>query len=208
MNAIFTKLTIVLLALLTPALRAQRFAPIVAVKLGAVRNLQERSFKDLPHYSFYPELQLEHKLFGLEHDSLIFFSAIYGSFWDDGIDKASSGCRDCDTYSTSEQTLGMRIGILLAKFPFLPLGFYAGYAQRHISFEYVGGTSINGASGYDFKFKLHTLEAGVLVKPQLFQRWHLVGEVQRLFPLDHHRHLILPSRRWIFKLGLAFALIK
>lgn len=198
----FTKLAAVLLTMSASTLWAQRFAPTVALKLGVVRNLQEPSFEKLPRYSFLPELQVEHRLFGHMHDSLVFSAAIYGNFWDDGVEKVWEHCRDCDTYSKSEQTIGMRFGMLMTKFPLLPLGFYLGYAQRHIAFEYLGG---NGFGGGSFDSWLHTFETGVFIKPRLWQRWYLLGEAQRLFPLHDRRHFITPERRRAFKLGLAFA---
>ncbi len=130
MKATLTTLAIIWLALLAPALQTQRFAPLLAIKVGAIRNWQQHSFNPQSAYSFYPELELAHKLFALQHDSLLFSLAVYGSVWDDGVEQTARNCSDCITYSTSAQVLGMRLGVHMAEFPVLPLDFYGGIALR------------------------------------------------------------------------------
>lgn len=203
-----TKLTLLALAMLAPMLQAQRFAPLVAVKGGVIRNWQQRAFNSLPTYSFYPEIELEHKLFALGHDSLLFSLAAYGGFWDDGVETSAFACGDCFTYSTSEKILGVRLGLLMAEFPVLPLGFYGGIARRCIAFEYVAGFGINGEIGHDYELKFHDWEAGVFVQPRLFRRWHLLIEIQHIFPRDDDDYRAIPAGRWVFKLGLVFHLGK
>lgn len=204
----FAKLVFAIFILFAQTLGAQRFAPTVAVKLGVVRNLQGHSFKAMPYYSFFPELQIEHKLFDHMHDSLVFSAAIYGNYWDDGVEKAWEHCRDCITYSKSARTLGMRLGMLMPKFPLLPLGFFAGYARHRTAFEYIDGRGIDGNIGYDYAARLQTFEAGAFVRPKLLRRWYLLGEVSRRFPLKDRRQLFPSAQRTVFKFGLAYTLGK
>jgi len=186
---------------------AQSSFPIITVKAGLIRNLQENPRGVLNQYSFNPEIQLEGKFAHSANDSISFSGAIYLGYWDDGVFGASSICIDCFHYSYRSYIIGARLGLLLEIAPIIPIGFWFGFAHHFIKADYVGGFDFVGNIGRDFKESSNTVEAVVYIPLRLRDNISIIVEYQQFFSLGKNSNFPFSRmNRRAIKLGIAFSI--
>lgn len=183
-------LTLAVSMMLVSNTAAQSISPVISVKSGLIRNLQEKSV-DLPRYALYTEAQIGRKL-GTFYNGLIATSGeLYAGYWDDGINKISEACRDCITYSHRSYITGIRFYVDPYAFP---LDLLTGLSYHFLQAHYVGGAGADGSSGTDYRDRFGTWEAGVRLAIPFANRLAVNAEVQAFIPLSrHNRHRVRPS---------------
>lgn len=179
---------------------AQPDVSYLAVKLGAIRNLQDDDLSAGKHHSLYPEVEIGGNLF-----TASVRWGIYGGVWDDGISEALP-VRDYVTYSYHTYIAGARLAYVFTEsqsgkpLP-LMLGFVTGFSRHYVKASYVAGAGIDGRPGSDFSGEFNTFDFGVQVGIKLFGPLRLLGEVQQFVPINAERDLFNVNRR-AYKTGI------
>jgi hypothetical protein len=197
------------LLLVGDATFAQPGLPSLSIKAGVIRNLQAPFYRDLPKYSFYPEIQINGQISRSSSLAVSALSGLYWGYWDDGVDETSNACRDCHTYSFSSHIIGARMGLLLEKFPLVPTGFAIGLSRHFIRANYVGGLGLAGDPGQDFERWATTTEAIVYTYIDLGKKAGVIIEFQKFWLAGNnylYPYLNAQFNRSAFKLGFAYSL--
>jgi len=185
---------------------AQPGFPSVSIKVGFIRNLQDPFYRDLPKYSFYPEVQITGQIVRSSVLAVSAHSGLYWGYWNDGVDETSSACVDCHTYSFSSHVIGARMGLLLEKFPLVPTGFAIGLSRHFIRAVYVGGYGEAGNPGQDFERRATTFEAIAYTHLALGKKAGVIVEVQKSWPVGNNYLKEVQFNRSAIKLGFAYSL--
>jgi hypothetical protein len=185
---------------------AQPAFPSICLKAGVIRNLQDPFYRDLPKYSFYPEIQINGQISRSSSLAVSAHAGLYWGYWDDGVDEGSNACADCHAYSFSSHLIGARMGMLLEKFPLVPIGFALGLSRHFIQAEFVSGYDFAGNPGQDFERRATSIEAIAYTHVAIGKRTGVIVEFQRLWPAGNNFLKELQFNRSAFKLGLSFSI--
>lgn len=196
----FYLLTAVLLMMISSA-TAQPASVKLSMAGGLIRNLQDDIFVDKSQYSFYPEVQISSKLSSLG-GKISLEGGLHWGYWNDGVQKPSSSCADCITYSYSSHIVGARLYTVLEALP-IPLSLLGGLSHHFLSAEYIGGRGVAGRPGNDFRDNYGSAEVGLRIAVPLSDRLTITTEVQEHIPLSGKQGY---RTRPAFKLGFSFSI--
>ena len=98
------------------------------------------------------------------------------------------------------------MGMLLEKFPLVPIGFALGLSRHFVQAEFVSGYDFAGNPGQDFERRATTIEAIVYTHHGLGKKAGVMIEFQRFWPVGNNYLKEAQINRSAFKLGFAYSL--
>ncbi len=182
------------------SMNAQTNISKISLDLGIIKNYQYDIGND-KLYSFYPELKIGGEFItkSLEWD-------LFTSYWNDGITDAFQ-IRDAATYSYSSLTFGSKVYFYPDKIIddfFIPLYLTAGISYHKVYEKYVGGSDYVGHHKNDSRFKLITIDVGIGIYFQIFERLKLRIDTNVFIPFKDDDRLYNYGKNETLKLGFDY----
>lgn len=112
------------------------------------------------------------------------------------------------TYSYASHIVGSRLGFRpeeAAPHWLIPLDIFVGLSRHFVSATYIGGFSLDGREGKDFKQTFTTAEVGVNVHITIIGPLSVAAEVHQLIPFGNELFDRRKKDRRAYKGGLAIS---